>query len=206
MVDPAVESPRQRQIEDAASALFRERGYAATSVRDIARALDLQGASLYAHVASKEDVLWAIVVRAAERFESAVEPVLSSDAPAGEKLLGFCRAHVLVVAEDLRHATVFQHDWRHLSEPRREEVRRMRDRYEGHLRAILADGVASGELASADPALDARAILTALNGVADWYRPDGSLSADAVAERYAELFTRALAGARPESNAKESRA
>ena len=52
---------RRRQIEDAASALFSGRGYAATSMRDIAGALDLQGGSLYAHVASKEDVLWSIV-------------------------------------------------------------------------------------------------------------------------------------------------
>ena len=63
----ATETPRRLQIEEAASALFRERGYAATSVRDIAQALNLQGGSLYAHMASKEDVLWSIVTRAADR-------------------------------------------------------------------------------------------------------------------------------------------
>lgn len=75
---------RRRAIEDVASALFREHGYAATSIRDIARALDLQGPSLYAHVASKEDVLWAIVDRTAARFESAADSVLdgSSTGPA----------------------------------------------------------------------------------------------------------------------------
>ena len=60
-----VEISRRQAIEDVASDLFRERGYAATSIRDIARALSVQGASLYAHVTSKEDVLWAIVDRAA---------------------------------------------------------------------------------------------------------------------------------------------
>ena len=66
------EMSRRQQIEDTASALFRERGYAATSVRDIAQALNMQGGSLYAHVASKEDMLWSIVVRAAERFDAEV--------------------------------------------------------------------------------------------------------------------------------------
>ena len=66
-----VEVSRRRAIEDVASTLFRQRGYSATSVRDIARALDIQGPSLYAHVSSKEDVLWAIVDRAATRFETA---------------------------------------------------------------------------------------------------------------------------------------
>ncbi|HYK95683.1 MAG TPA: helix-turn-helix domain-containing protein [Candidatus Dormibacteraeota bacterium] len=66
-------SARRRAIEDAASDLFREHGYAATSIRDIARALSVQGASLYAHVTSKEEVLWAIVDRAATRFEVAAD-------------------------------------------------------------------------------------------------------------------------------------
>ncbi len=80
------ETPRRQQIEDAASTLFRERGYAATSVRDIAHALDMQGGSLYAHVASKEDVLWAIVVRAADRFNAEVGPIAASDRTAARKL------------------------------------------------------------------------------------------------------------------------
>ena len=77
-----VEVSRRRAIEDVASDLFRAHGYAGTSVRDIARALSLQGPSLYAHVTSKEEVLWAIVDRAASRFEElrarrlGLEPVL----------------------------------------------------------------------------------------------------------------------------------
>src|SRR5512132_1302786 len=66
---------RRRQIEDVASALFSSRGYAATSMRDIARALDLQGGSLYAHIPSKEAVLAAIVEEAAEELHAAVRSV-----------------------------------------------------------------------------------------------------------------------------------
>src|SRR5258706_12709450 len=79
-----VEVSRRRAIEDVASDLFRENGYAGTSVRDIARAMSLQGASLYAHVTSKEDVLWAIVDRAATRFEltaDTAEPDLEQRRP-----------------------------------------------------------------------------------------------------------------------------
>jgi AcrR family transcriptional regulator len=80
----AIEAPsRRRRIEDVASSLFRERGYAATSIRDIARALDVQGASLYAHVTSKEDVLWSIVDRAAARFEEAADEAEVRAAAAG---------------------------------------------------------------------------------------------------------------------------
>ena len=74
-----VETTRRREIEDAASSLFHERGYSATSVRDIARAVDIQGASLYAHVASKQDVLWSIVEGTAARFEVAADAVEAAD-------------------------------------------------------------------------------------------------------------------------------
>src|SRR5215210_5997789 len=109
---------RKEQIYQAASTLFSERGYRATSVRDIARELDLQGGSLYAHISSKEDVLWQIVARAAEAFQSSVEPIAVSDAPTPEKLRRMIHAHVRVVVGHLSHATVFFQDWRHLSEPR----------------------------------------------------------------------------------------
>src|SRR6266404_2430849 len=68
---------RRREIEEVASELFHANGYAATSVRDIARALDIQGASLYAHVASKEDVLWSIVDRAATSFEAKADEAVA---------------------------------------------------------------------------------------------------------------------------------
>src|SRR5688500_20162993 len=94
----ATDTPRRQQIEDAASTLFRERGYAATSVRDIAQALDMQGGSLYAHVASKEDMLWAIVVRAADLFNREVGPLASAASqPAKSRLQAMIRAHVRVV-------------------------------------------------------------------------------------------------------------
>src|SRR5688572_25848567 len=117
-----VETPRRQQIEDAASSLFRERGYAATSVRDIAQSLNLQGGSLYAHVASKEDVLWSIVVRAAERFNAGVAPLAAGTEPAAGRLRAMIAAHVGVVTSSQRDATVFLHEWRFLSDTRRTEM------------------------------------------------------------------------------------
>src|SRR3954452_14497286 len=92
------ETPRRAQIEEAASTLFRERGYAATSVRDIAEALNLKGGSLYAHMASKEDVLWSIVTRAADRFNAEVGPIAANRAASpADRLRGMIEAHVGVV-------------------------------------------------------------------------------------------------------------
>src|SRR3954463_8445590 len=116
----STDTPRRLQIEEAASALFRERGYAATSVRDIAQALNLQGGSLYAHMASKEDVLWSIVIRAADHFNAEVAPIATDhDRAPSERLRDMIRAHVGVVTGIQKDAAVFLHEWRFLSADRR---------------------------------------------------------------------------------------
>jgi len=188
----ATETPRRQQIEDAASTLFRERGYAATSVRDIAHALDMQGGSLYAHVASKEDMLWAIVVRAADRFNAEVGPIAASDRTAARKLRKMIRAHVAVVTSAQKDAAVFLDEWRFLSEERRAQIAARRDDYEGLFRRAISEGVASGEFGRVDPRLTAMVILSALNGIATWYRPEGNLTPAAIADRHADLFLRSL--------------
>ena len=183
---------RREQIYSTAGALFSRRGYAATSVRDIARELDLQGGSLYAHIASKDDVLWAIVAGAAEQFFAAVRPIVAAAPPAPERLRAMVAAHVGVVATQPERATVFLHDWKYLKSPRREEIAARRDEYEGFFRATIAEGIASGAFAPADPKLAATLVLSALNGIPGWYRPGGALGADAVAAGFADLLLRGL--------------
>jgi AcrR family transcriptional regulator len=185
---------RRQQIEDAASSLFRERGYSGTSVREIARALDIRGASLYAHVASKEDVLWSIVSRTADRFEKAADRAdrAAGDTGCAERLRELSRAHARVVMENVEHASAFVYEWKFLSPARRAEVRNRRDRYEARFRVLIAEGVACRAFGRVDPALAATFILTALNGIAMWYRPEGRLSAEHIADEFAELAARTL--------------
>jgi TetR/AcrR family transcriptional regulator, cholesterol catabolism regulator len=186
------ETPRRQQIEDAASALFRERGYAATSVRDIAQALNLQGGSLYAHMASKEDVLWSIVTRAADRFNTDMAPVAATGAPAPARLREMIRAHVRVVTSIQKDAAVFLHEWRFLSAERQAEIAARRDAYEAQFRGVIKEGINAGAFTPVDVRMTAMAILSALNGIATWYRPEGAQSADEIAESYADLFVSAL--------------
>ena len=194
-----VETSRRREIEDAASSLFHEHGYSGTSVRDIARAVDMQGASLYAHVASKQEVLWSIVERTATRFEAAADLVEAGDPGAvvfgpGVHLISLVRAHVGVVTDDIGRASVFVHEWRALDKGRRDEIARRRDAYEARFRTTIEQGIQAGSFVAVDPAVTAAYILTALNGLVTWYRPKGRLSARDIAEAYADLTLRAVQG------------
>jgi AcrR family transcriptional regulator len=195
-----VETTRRQEIEDVASSLFHEYGYSGTSVRDIARALDIQGASLYAHVASKQDVLWSIVDGTASRFEAAADAVTpardaesagSAPDPA-DRLAALVRAHVGIVTDDVERASVFIHEWRSLSSERRAEIARRRDAYEQRFRDVIADGVGAYAFAPVDPVAAAAYLLTALNGLVAWYRPDRRLTPAALADAYVQLSLHAL--------------
>jgi AcrR family transcriptional regulator len=196
-----VEVSRRRAIEDVASDLFREHGYAATSIRDIARALSVQGASLYAHVTSKEDVLWAIVDRAATRFESAAdraEAEAEADRPGdpAEAIAALVAAHIEVLTADVDEAGVFVNEWRSLSEHRRQLILDRRDAYQARFRRHVEAGIANGTFALTDSAIATNAILSAINGVAAWYDPAGRLAADLIAHHLVELVLRMLEGPR----------
>lgn len=184
---------RRAQIEEAASELFRERGYAATSVRDIAHALNLQGGSLYAHMASKEDVLWSIVCRAADRFNAEVGPVAhdSSRTPR-DRLREMIRRHVGVVTSSQKDAAVFLDEWRFLSRDRRAEMSRRRDEYESLFRTVIGDGIDTAEFRAVDARVTSMAILSALNGIATWFSADGPLTQSQIADQHADLFLYAL--------------
>ena len=194
-----VELTRRQAIEEVASDLFRERGYAATSIRDIARALSVQGASLYAHVTSKEDVLWAIVDRAATRFEAAADRA-EEDADTrrpgdpADAIAELVRAHIDVLTGDVDEAGVFVHEWRALGPERRAAILARRDAYESRFRRRIEAGIAVGAFAMTDPAIAASALLSALNGVATWYDPAGRLPAGRVADHLVELSLRMLEG------------
>ena len=192
-----VEISRRQAIEDVASDLFRERGYAATSIRDIARALSVQGASLYAHVTSKEEVLWGIVDRAATRFEAAADRAEMDAERArpgdpAEAIAGLVRAHVQVLTADVDEAGVFVHEWRALGPDRRAAILARRDAYEARFRQRIEDGIALGIFAMTDAGLAASTLLSALNGVATWYDPAGRLPADRIADHLVDISMRML--------------
>jgi AcrR family transcriptional regulator len=192
-----VEISRRQAIEDVASDLFRERGYAATSIRDIARALSVQGASLYAHVTSKEAVLWAIVDRAASRFEAAADQAARGaearrPGDPAEAIAALVRAHVEVLTSDVDEAGVFVTEWRSLGPDRREDILARRDAYEARFRRHIEDGVAVGAFGMTDPAIAAGAVLSAINGVATWYDPKGRLPAGRIADHLVDLSLRML--------------
>ncbi len=182
---------RKEELLLAAGALFSRRGYHGTTVRDLARELDVQGGSLYAHIESKEDLLWQIVDRIAARFQRSADAVIDEPDPA-RRLAGLIRAHLETVAAELHFATVFFNEWQCLSDQRLREITRRRDAYEALFRRTIDEGLSTGAFRVPDPKLAAIYVLSVLNWSYQWFKPAASLSIDEVADHFAALTFRAL--------------
>src|SRR5574341_195217 len=183
---------RQTQITATAERLFRQKGYLATTMREIAGSLGVRGASLYSHIDGKEELLWAIASRAADEFFAALEPIAASSDSPQSKLRQAIVAHVGVIARNLDAAAVYFHEWRHLSPRHRTQFAKRRDDYEAIYRAILRDGIRAGLFASVDEKFAALLVLSALNWTHQWYKPEGSLSAEQVGNMLADLLLNGL--------------
>ena len=178
-----VELTRRQAIEDVASDLFREHGYAGTSIRDIARALSVQGASLYAHVTSKEDVLWAIVDRAATRFEAAAdaaEAAAEARRPGDPaEVLGGARSRARRGPDGRRRRGERVRE--RMACPRAGappiDPRAARSPTRTGSAAASRQGIAVGAFAMTDPPSRRRRSSAPLNGISAWYDPAGRLPA-----------------------------
>src|ERR1043166_1179814 len=134
---------RKADILATARSLFSERGYHGTSMRELARSLDLKGATLYSHIHSKEEMLWEIVNIAADRFLAQARGV-SPKLPPEEQLSRLVRGHLMVIARDLDYATVFFHEWKFLESPLRERIKERRDQYETYFHRVIDEGNKQG--------------------------------------------------------------
>ena len=180
-------SARRSELTRLAARLFAEKGYHGTSIGDLAAELGVQKASLYHHIASKEDLLWEVANEGAVAFHGALDAIDES-LPAVEKIRLALRSHLAVVADQLDVATVFVKEWHALEGERREAFVAERRRYEERIRDLFREGVEQSELRTdLDVATAALLFLSAGNWAYTWLRPD--MDTGAVAERiYAALL------------------
>jgi AcrR family transcriptional regulator len=185
-------SERRTELTRQAARLFAEKGYHGTSIGDIADALGVQKGSVYAHIASKQDLLWDIASEGARAFHAALDAV-PADAPVVERIRLSLRAHLGVVAEQLDIATVFIREWRYLDDERRAAFVAERRRYEERIRELFRDGRDEGELRSdLDAAAAARIFLSAANWAYTWLQP--GRDTDALADGFVDLLVNGMRG------------
>jgi AcrR family transcriptional regulator len=183
-------------IRQAAADRFFRQGYEATTVREIADALDIRAASIYYHYPDKQEILFELISSTMELLTRGVEEAIAGEPDPQARLAAIVTHHVVLHAVRPREATLGETELRSLTGERLERVLAMRDAYEQLVRDTLAAGAASGAFRLADPTLTAFAVISMCTNVGIWYRPAGRLALSEVAGTYV-AFAMRLAGAAP---------
>ncbi|MBA4601905.1 TetR/AcrR family transcriptional regulator [Thermoactinomyces mirandus] len=183
---------RREEILKVAGRLFSKKGYHGTTIRDISDACGILSGSLYTHIKTKEDLLYEITDRGAECFLRSIRSIMESDISATEKLRQAVRAHMRVIEANLEAATVFFQEWKSLSEKRFARIQAKRDQYETMWKEILEQGIRQGEFRDTDEKFARLLLLAVGNWVYQWYRPEGDLSAEEIADRFVDLLLEGL--------------
>jgi AcrR family transcriptional regulator len=171
----------------AATQLFSDKGYAGTTMRDIAKAVGVLPGSLYAHIDGKETLLLEIIQQGIAEFLDAVSAGLAEEGSADDKLRAMILAHVLVVAKQPQKTQIVFHQWRYLSDDKQRIVRVERAAYQALFRDVLESGVRDGTFGTdIDVRVTVLSILGALNWTPEWLSPDGPIPVEEIASRLSD--------------------
>jgi AcrR family transcriptional regulator len=182
-----VKKSKKEIIREAAALLFRDKGYSATSMRDLAEAVNLKASSLYNHISSKEEILRDICFENAQRFISGMDSVEATQAAPDEKVRLLLRLHIQTAMQDATSVTAFNDEWRHLNEPMLSEFKALRRDYERRFLTIIQEGIASGHFRKIEPTVALYTIFSSVRWLYDWFKTGKALSATEVEEQMVQL-------------------
>jgi AcrR family transcriptional regulator len=183
---------QRSDIITAAAQIFRQKGYQAASMQDIAEAVHLQKASLYHHVESKQEILLTILNQALDLLIEDMQAVMASDLPVQDKLRYAIRVYVGRIAGDADLAAVLLLEYRSLEPDLRQRHIRRRDRYEALWRDLVRQGVETGCFREVDEKIATFALLGIQNWMITWFREGGGRKPDELADCFADMILQGL--------------
>ena len=182
----------REDILEAAAQVFRQKGFHGASMNDIADATSLKKASLYHHVSSKQEILLEILERALQLLLERISSITTQNIAADKKLRLMIQEYLQILVENIDLAAVLLFEHRALE--RRQHSRHIpnRDKFEALWKDVISEGVHARLFKCDNPALITRALLGQLNWTITWYRPEGALTIEEVADQYSELLLNGL--------------
>lgn len=169
---------RKTEIVTISAKLFKEKGYSAVTMRDIAQALDIKAASLYNHIKSKQEILELIVIEIAEEYTNTIRAIETSAETSIQKIDRVIQLHIDITVKNPDALASLNNDWMHLPEEQLQYFLHMREEYEDIFRRIVKKGIADGEIKSYNAEVIIFSILSTIRTLYLWYGKKNDFNAN----------------------------
>lgn len=183
---------RKTEIINCAAKLFKEKGYSAVTMRDIAQSLDIKAASLYNHIKSKQEILVLIVIEIAEEFTHTINKIVLSDIPTIQKLEKVIQLHIDITIRNPDALACLNNDWMHLTDEELNYFIKMREDYEENFRNIIKSGIKSKEIKNQNLEIIVFSILSTLRTLYLWYGKNKGFTKSALRDNMSEVLLKGI--------------
>jgi AcrR family transcriptional regulator len=202
----AISRLKRETIVAAAVELFYKKGYARTTLEEVADAIKVTKPFIYAHFRSKTELLAEICMRGTRLSHAALVRATAHQGTPTEKLEAIARDFMLAVLNHQAHAVIYSREEKELDPADREAINALRREFDHRLVAVLEEGVRTGEFTVADVHLTALALIGIVGWSQVWFRPTGRLTKEQAAQGVADLALSMVQAKRPRKSRVLSRA
>lgn len=185
-------STRKETIIETAARLFRERGFSATSMRDLAEQVGVEAASLYNHINSKAEILQEICFKVANKFMSHIDKVDASDMTAIKKIEAVLRFHIQQMVHHYEEVYVSDREWKHLTDPYLSNMQSQRRLYRQRIASIIEEGIKKNEIKKIDAPTAVLILLHAVSGIESWHRSKQKIGGEMLEENMVMILVEGL--------------
>lgn len=178
---------RKDEIIKTAAKLFKNKGYSAVTMRDLAKSMGIKAASLYNHINSKQDILKEIIISLAEEFTEGMKKIKSSPGTSIQKLKKIVKLHVDITSRNTYGMASLNNDWMHLEE-KLEYYLQLRLNYEDEFRNILLEGINNNEIVDSKVDVTLFSILSTLRSLYLWIPDKEDLNTEELSQNLSDVL------------------
>lgn len=176
-----------------AAKLFREKGFSATSMRDLAEHVGVEAASLYNHISSKAEILQEICFKTANNFMSQIEEVdATPNKSAIEKIQAVLRFHIRQMLDNYEEVYVSDREWKHLTDPYLSNMQTQRRAYRQRIASVIEEGIRKGEIKPIDAPTAVLIMLHAVSGIESWHRSKKKIAGEVLEDNMVQILVDGL--------------
>lgn len=175
-----------------AAKLFREKGFSATSMRDLAEHVGVEAASLYNHISSKAEILQEICFKVANNFLSHIEEVDSAHENSISKVEAILRFHIRQMIDNYEEVYVSDREWKHLTDPYLSNMQGQRRAYRQRIASIIEQGIQRKEIKNIDAPTVVLIMLHAVSGIESWHRSKKKIEPELLEENMVQILIEGL--------------